>query len=209
MLNLTKRQWLKHTVFHAFEGFEDLRWKKGGSLKISVIILALFFFAVIAEGRLYGFQFRFPDEKVFNIVPYFIKSIVLFAVWSVGNFAVCSILDGEGSLKKIWIYCSYALIPYISQLYINVILSHFLVRDEYIFMLIIKIIGTVWTAILLLSAVKAVHQFSLAKTLFAAFLTIIAMFIILFLLVLFLSLIQQIYVFVYSVFSELSYRIKV
>lgn len=209
MLNLTERQWVKHTVFHVFEGFDDLKWKKQGSVKISFIILTLFFFGVIADGRLYGYQFRFPDDKIFNIVPYFVKSVVLFIVWVVGNRAVCSVLDGEGSMKRIWIYCSYALIPYISQLYINVVLSHILVQDEYIFMLIIKIIGTLWTGILLLSAVKAVHGFSLAKTLFAALLTLAAMFIILFLLILLLSLIQQIYVFVYSVFSEISYRIKV
>ena len=209
MLDYSQKKWVKHVITHPFDGFEDLRWKKGGSLIISFLIIALFFFANIADSRLYGLQFHTINDKVFNIAPYLIKSVGLFSVWVIGNWSVCSLLSGEGTLKKIWIYCSYALIPYIAQIYINVLLSHFLVRDEYIFMLIIKVTGTCWTALLLFMAIKSVHQYSFIRTISAIILTIFAMLIILFLLILFLSLIQQIYVFIYSIYTEISYRLKV
>ena len=51
--------------------------------------------------------------------------------------------------------------------------------------------------------------FYLFKTVFAIILTIAAMLIILFLLVLLLSLLQQVYVFGYSIYTEIAYRIKV
>lgn len=209
MMDLTQRQWVKHSVMHPFEGFEDLRWKKAGSLKIAFIIVLLFFFAVIADARLYGFQFYAAYDKIFNIIPFLVRSVVLFAAWVISNWAVCTLLDGEGTMKNICIYSAYALIPYIAQLYINVILSHFLIRDEYIFIQAVQMVGIGWSVLLIFSAVKALHQYSFGKTVFAIILTISAMLIMLFLLVLLLSLIQQVYVFFRSIYTELSYRFRV
>ena len=209
MMDLTQKQWVKHAVTHPFEGFEDMRWKKSGSLKIALLIVVMLFFGQIAYGRLYGFQFYISYDKTFNIIPYIVRSFVLFGAWTVGNWAVCTLLDGEGTLKNICIYSAYALIPYTAQLYINVVLSHFLIWDEFVFMQIIELIGTGWTVILLFSAIKSVHQYTFGKTVFAVILTIAAMLVMLFLLVLFMSLIQQIYIFISTVYTELSYRARV
>lgn len=209
MMDLTKRQWVKHTIMHPFEGYEDLRWKKGGSLKYSFIIVLLLFVAQVAYDRLYGFQFYVAYDKLFNIIPYIVQSIILFATWVIGNWAISTLLDGEGTLKNICIFSAYALIPYVVQVFINVFLSHFLVRDEFIFMQAIQVIGTLWSIILMFMAIKTVHQFSVMKTIGDIILTVFAMAIILFLLVLLLSLFQQVYVFAYSVYTEIAYRLKV
>lgn len=209
MMDLTQGQWVKHAITHPVEGFEDMRWKKSGSLKISVLIVFLLFLSQIAYDRLYGFQFFVAYDKIFNIVPYIVKSIVLFAAWVIGNWAICTLLDGEGTMKNICIYSAYALIPYIAQVFINTALSHFLIRDEFVFMQAIQILGTGWTAILLFSAIKSVHQYSFGKTVFAILLTIAAMLIMLFLLVLLMSLLQQVYLFISTVYTEISYRTRV
>ena len=209
MMDLTQKQWVRHAVTHPVEGFEDMRWKKAGSLKIALLIVVLLFFGEIAYGRLYGFQFYISYDKTFNIIPYIVRSFVLFGAWTVGNWSVCTLLEGEGTLRNISIYSAYAIIPYVAQLYINVILSHFLIRDEYVFMQVIKFIGVGWTVILLFSAVKSVHQYSFKKTVLAIGFTLSAMFIMLFLMVLFMSLIQQIYIFISTIYTELSYRAKV
>lgn len=208
-MELTQKQWVRHAVTHPVEGFEDMRWKKAGSLKIALLVIVLLFFGEIASGRLYGFQFYISYDKTFNIVPYIVRSFGLFGAWVIGNWSVCTLLDGEGTLRNICVYSAYALIPYVVQLYLNVILSHFLIRDEYVFMQIIELIGVCWMAILLFSAIKSVHQYSFKKTVLAVVLTLGAMFIMLFLLVLFMSLIQQIFIFISTVYTELSYRAKV
>ncbi|MBR4627561.1 MAG: YIP1 family protein [Ruminococcus sp.] len=209
MMDLTERQWVRHAVTHPVEGFEDMRWKRSGSMRIALLIVLLLFFAQIAHSRLYGFQFGMPAEKTFSIVPYLVRSVVIFAAWVAGNWAVCTLLDGEGTARNICIYSAYALIPYIAQLLINVLLSHILIQDEKVFMDAVELIGTGWSAILIFSAVRSVHQYSPGKTCFAIVLTAAAMLVMLFLLVLFLSLIQQIWVFLSTIYTEITYRLRV
>ena len=208
MMDLTQKEWVKHSVTHPFEGFEDMRWKKAGSLKTAFLIVLAFFVGTVLYQRNFGLQFAAVNDKLFNIVPYFIRSVVLFATWVIGNWAVCTLLDGEGTMKNICIYSAYSLIPYIAMLFIILILSHILIQDEIVFIVVIRYIGTGWTALLLFSAIKSVHQYSFLKTAAAILLTIAAMLIMLFLLVLFLSLIQQVWVFVSTIYTELFYRAR-
>ena len=56
---------------------------------------------------------------------------------------------------------------------------------------------------------KAVHQFSFGKTLALILLTLGAMILVLFLLVLLLTLFQQVLIFIFTIYTELSYRLRV
>lgn len=209
MTKLTPIQWVGYVVFHPVDGFEDMRWKKAGSLKIAFIIVFLLFFALIAHERLYGFQFGSVEDKTFSIVPYFMKSMVAFAVWVVGNWAVCTIFSGEGTMRNICIYSAYSLVPFIVQMFVNVMLSHVLVQDEAVFMQIIRAVGILWSVLLMFSAVRSVHGYSAAKTFFAIVLTLASALIMLILFVLLLSLIQQIYIFISTIVTEITYRLRV
>ncbi|MBR5371014.1 MAG: hypothetical protein IK130_02250 [Oscillospiraceae bacterium] len=209
MMDLTQPQWVKHVLLHPFEGFEDLRWKKGGTLKYTAVIIFALFFALIAWDRWCGFQFRPLPDALFSVTPYLMKSVVYFGTWVLGNWAVCTLLEGEGSMKNICIYSSYALIPYIVCTFINVFLSHILVQAELVFFSTVYYVGLLWTGLLLFNAIKAVHQYSFTKTVAAIVLTLFAMLVILFLAVLLLSLFQKVYVFIYSVYTEILYRARV
>lgn len=208
MYEFTQLGWLKHVIFHPVEGFEDLRWKKKGSLKIAFIIVFLLFVAIVADRQLTGFQFNTAYVKVFNIVPLLVQSVVYFFTWVIGNWALCTLFDGEGTLKKICIYSAYALVPYIVCTFLSVFISNFIVSEEKIWMSAIYYLGLIWSVVLMVQAMKAVHQYSFGKTLVSMFFTIVAMLLILFLAILLLSLFQQVYVFGYSVYTEIAYRIR-
>ena len=209
MLDLTQGQFVRHVIMHPFEGFEDLRWKKSGSLAIATGIVVLLFIQQLAYNRMYGFQYYSSYDKIFNIVPFFFRSFGIFLLYVVCNWAMCTLFDGEGSMKNIYIVTAYSLIPYIAGYLIGTVLSHFLIKDEYIFIQTFEIVGTAWTVVLFISAMKAVHQFSFGKTLALIALTLVAMIAVMFLLVLLLTLFQQVIIFIFTIYTELSYRLRV
>ena len=94
--------------------------EKQGSLALSMVIVFLLFVAMVVDRQLMGFAFNTAYVKVFNVVPLIVRSVVYFFVWVLGNWAICTLFDGEGTLKKICIYSAYALVPYIFGTYISV-----------------------------------------------------------------------------------------
>lgn len=208
MYEFTEVGWLKHVIFHPVEGFEDLRWKKKGSIKISLLIVLGLFISMIARARLQGFQFNMSYEKLFNVIPLLVQSVVFFFTWVIGNWAICTLFNGEGTLKRICIFSAYSLVPYIVCTYVSVFLSNFLVQEEAIWVNCIYYVGLGWSVILMIQAMKAAHQYSFGMTLLSMVATIAAMFVILFLAILLLSLFQQVYVFGYSIYTEIAYRIR-
>lgn len=208
MYNFSTLGWVAHVCFHPVEGFEDLRWKKKGSVKLSLFIVLLLFIAMVADSRMKGFQHTRFYEKVFNVVPLVVQSVIYFATWVIGNWCVCTLLDGEGTLKRICIFSAYSLVPYIFGTYMSVILSNFLIREESIWINFFAYVGLGWSIVLMISAMKAAHQYTMLKTIGSILLTLVAMLLILFLAILLLSLFQQVYVFVYTIYTEITYRLR-
>lgn len=208
MYEFTPVGWLKHVIFHPTEGFEDMRWKKAGSLKISFIIIALLFIATVADRQLTGFQFNTAYVKVFNVVPLLVQSFVYFAAWVIANWMLCTLFDGEGTLKKICIYSAYSLTPYVVCTFISVIISNFIVSEEMIWMTSVYYLGLGWSIVLMIQAMRAVHQYTFLKTIISMIFTLVSMLLILFLAILMLSLFQQVFIFGYSIYTEIAYRIR-
>ncbi|MDE6021331.1 MAG: YIP1 family protein [Ruminococcus sp.] len=208
MIELTEKQWVLHTVFHPFDGFEDLRFKKAGSILISNIVIALWFAGTILRENFYGKQFVITSVEDFSILSFIIRTVFLFLAWTVSNRAVCTFFDGEGTIRRIYIYSAYALIPYTVSLYVQVMLSHILIRDEGIFITLTGVIGILWSAMLIFTGIKAAHQLSVSKTVLSILFTIAGMIIIILILVLAAALIQQIYVFAATIIAEIEYRLK-
>lgn len=205
-LDMPAWKWPFYVMRHPFEGYEDLRWKKAYSMRVAMTIVVLFFIVAVCDQLFTGFLFNRNFVKVFNIVPIIVSSIIMFFTWVIGNWSLCTLFNGEGSMKNICVNTAYALVPYLMASTISIILSNVLLISESAFITFVMYIGIGWTVILLISGMKTVHQYSLIMTIVSMLATLFAMVIIIFLLVLLLTLFQQVYVFVYSIYTELLYR---
>lgn len=207
--DMTPLQWLSHVIFHPFEGYEDMRWKKQGSMKISMVIVFFLFVAQVFKARFGGFAFNMRAySDIFNVVPILVQSVVYYLTWVVANWSFCTLLDGEGNMKRIAIYSAYALVPYIIGSILSTAISYFITLDETIWMTAISQIGLWWSVVLMISGMKACHQYSFTKTITCMILTVIGMLLMLCLLVLIMSLFQQVWLFFFTIYTEIMYRVR-
>jgi hypothetical protein len=116
-------------------------------------------------------------------------------------------MDGEGRFSEIWIAASYALFPFIVVSLPEAVISNFLAQREGAFLGMMSVIANGWSLIFLIAAMKEIHQFSLKKTIISMLLTVLGMGVIIFLGVLIFSLFQQLFIFLYTVYSEIKFRL--
>ncbi len=202
-------QWVKHVIFHPTEGFEDMRWKKAGSLKVAFFIVFMLFVSQVFSSRYGGFAYNTRAySDVFNIVPILVQSIAYYATWVVANWSICTLFDGEGNMRRVAIYSAYALVPFIIGNFLSTAISYGLTLDESIWYTAIYQVGLWWSVILMVFGMKACHQYNFTMTIVSMICTVLGMVLILCLLALIMSLFQQVYVFFATVYTEILYRVR-
>lgn len=194
---------------HPIEGFEDLRFLWHNKLYYySIGILVLFFIAKIIERQTTGFILNTNKPEELDIGMIFLQTIFLVLLFVISNWAVTTFTNGEGSLRKIFYGTCYSIMPYAIAIIITAIVSNFITYDEEALLNIVSYIGILWTAWLLLNMVKGVHQFKMSGSVISIVCTFAFMVVVLVLAVLAINLIQQFYVFLLSIYNEISYRIS-
>lgn len=196
-----------YTLLHPSDGFEQFKYRRDlPSYKLSAAIIALFFFVSVFKYFATGYCFNNNTVEKYSIFSTLLGTVVLYILFVVGNWAVCSLFDGNGTMKEIASVTAYSLIPYIVCQFICTVLSNVLTLKESIAISIIMVIGIIWSALLLLIGLSAVNQYYTGKTVWTVILTAIAMLVLALMAFLFFSLIQQVLYFVKSIWDEYQLR---
>lgn len=201
-------RYLTDILFHPVEGFEELLWKKAGSLRVSAAILILLVTASVFKRQLTAYELNTNRPETFNLLHIIAGTIGIFLLWAVANWSVCTLMEGKGTFRNIVITVSYSLVPYIAFTFLVTLLSHIVASDEGIFLVWLSTIGMIWSGILLISSVMVVHQYSFYMTIWSIALTLLGMLLMVFLGILAYSLMQQVYLFFRTIANELFYRIQ-
>lgn len=192
-----------YTAIHPFDGFETCKTKKRWSMIASFGILIMLFFTMTAKWFWTGFSFNALRASDFNILITLAQAFLIIFVWTISNWAVCTLIEGKGRLKDIFCMSAYALVPFIVMTIIGIILSNVLVVKEGAFLVFCQQLGIWWTAVLLLAGLSTIHQFSFGKTILSVILTIIGIAIIIFLAIMFFGILKQVVSFFTSIYSEI------
>lgn len=196
-----------YVITHPLDGFWDLTHEKRGSLAAANTILILTLLERIWQLQFTTFQFNHVDWQYVNIFTEMFSIILLFVVWCVGNWALTTLLDGKGTLKKIYMASAYALTPIPLIRIPMAFISNVLTEEEYSFYSVFCTIAMIWAAFLMISGIMQIHEYSIGKTLACIILTIVAMLIIVFLLLLFFSLVSDGITYFVSIYDEIIFRL--
>ena len=196
-----------YTLTHPSDGFGQFKYRRElPSYLLSAIIILAFFFIKVYEFFGTGYIFNTNRPEDYSILSTFIGSIAIYILFVIGNWAVCSLMDGNGKMKEIASVTAYALIPYILSILVNTLLSNFLTLDEGMILSIVTIVGVAWTAMLLIVGLSQIHQYYIGKTVATVVISVFAMIIIAVLVFLLFSLVQQVLYFFTSIVEELQLR---
>lgn len=196
-----------HIMLHPFDGFWDMKHEKRGSLAAAWTIIILTIITMIVNRQMTGFIFNTNDPNTLNIITEILAILGPLLMWCISNWCLTTLFDGEGSFKDIIMASGYALAPLVVLILPAVLLSNFLVEEEAAFYTIFMTIAVVWMLFLMFSGTMTVHQYTPGKTVLIIIAIVLGMCIILFLGVLFFTLLQRVVGFITELAEELLERL--
>ena len=195
-----------HLVFHPFDGFWDLKHEKRGSVRAATTILGItvlaFFYQAIGQG--YIFQ---PRENYDTIILQVVAVLVPVLLWVISNWCLTTLFDGEGNLRDVYISTCYSLAPLPLFVVASTLLTNVLTATESQMVTLLVSIGYVWVAFLLFFGTLVTHGYSIGKNVITILGTILAMVVIMFVAILFSSLVIKMVTFIVSLVTEIWNRI--
>ena len=197
-----------HVITHPLDGFWDLKHEKRGRSYIAVFFLIMYVITDILNKQFNNYTFN--TYKVFpeyiNIIGTFVSTALVVIIWVAANWGLTTLFDGEGSMKDVFLYTGYSMLPLVLSQIVLIPLTNILTVNEATIVTLVTVIGYGWTAILLYTGTMTTHQYSGGKTFIILLFILLGMVIIVFLSILFFFLVQEIWNFVYTIYLELELR---
>lgn len=184
-------KWPGYVLSSPFKAFDDVKYYDDGSLVFSVVVIILFGWISLIKYRYTGFMVSFVDIDNVN-VPLIVGSTILpYVAFIVGNWAVGVLLSGKGKVIHITKVVGYSLYPACWLYLVGTILSNFVTEDEAALVSALFTFGMVLFFFYMFIGTIMVNQYTFTKNVATLLLSVVAMLIICFVLMLFATLLAQ------------------
>ena len=191
------------TLLHPISGFEEIRYRRKYSAGFAIGVLAAWFFLEVIDHQYTAFIFNGHKPDSINVLMILASTIALFFVLIFVNNALATFMDGESTLRQLWISCAYALMPMILLRALTIVLSYGLCSEEGVFLAVINAVAWGWTFWNIICALQTMQQYTFPQTIVNILLTAVGLAIVLFIGFLFFSLLQQVWSFIQTVVDEI------
>ena len=189
--------------FHPINCFYDIRMKDKGTMLGAFMIYVLFFSVFLLFQTSLGFIFQTTDIESIDLSALVVGYLTIVVFYTICNFLMAAVSDGEGNLKHVFIYPAYSLFPLMAAMLINIGLSYILTQTEVFFFDTVLLIGAVWSVILLILGLQEMHNYDFRVAIKSIFLTIGFMIVIVIILLMVAVIWDQLYHFILGLGREL------
>ncbi len=197
-----------YVILHPFDGFWDLSHEKRGSLAAANTIVILALLTNLWDMRFTSFMFNNTRWNRVNIFEVIASILLPLAIWVAANWSLTTLMDGKGKLKDIYIATAYAFTPYVIIGMPMIVISNLITSEEGAFYTYFNTFALIWSVMLILAGMMMTHDYGLAKGLVSSLLSVVGMAIIIFILLLFFSLISDAIGYVVSLVKEITFRVS-
>jgi len=201
---------LKYSLYvstHPLDGFWDLTHEGRGSIAAANIILAIAVITEVMRLTLTSFQFVTVNMEYFNAIIVILRILMPVFLWTVANWSLTTLMDGKGKMHEIYMAVCYALTPYVIINALLILLSQIITFEEGAIYWVLGGFAMIWTGLLILAAMMMVHDYSLVKTILSSLLTIVGMGVMVFIFVIFFSLVSDAVAYFVSLYKEILFRL--
>lgn len=195
-----------YVISHPIDGFWDLTHEKRGSYAAANTILFLTILFRIMKLKYTSFLFIQVYWEDLNIVTYIGSILLPLVLFVIGNWALTTLFDGKGRLGQVYIATCYALTPYPLIQFPLMVFSNFITTDEAQFYAVISVISIIWVAFIGIMGMSQIHEYPFGKNILFVIATAFAMLVMVFLLLMFFSIVTQGVSYFISIGKELLYR---
>ena len=194
-----------HLIFHPFDGFWDLKHEKRGSLRASFVYIAITILAFTYQSMGQGYLMN-PQQGYSSFWVQILGVLVPLLLFVLANWCLTTLFEGEGSFKDIFIACSYSLLPLPLIIIPVTIYSNFAIATEVSIISFITKFAFVWLGILIVFGTQVTHDYTLGKNIITILGTVVAMVFIMFIALLFSTLVGKMVSMVTNIVTEIQYR---
>lgn len=172
-------QMLLQVMFHPIEGFWQLKRNKRGMVSVSFAIMLMVFVVRVFNIQFLSYQlWSYYNAETANLLTEVIRILVMWGLWSVANYAVGAIAEGEAFFHDVLISTAYSMGPYLLFSWPLTLLSHILTRAELSWINFANQVIVVWCGILVVLGVQHTNNYEGKKTIVSVGVSIFTMLVI-------------------------------
>ena len=205
---LSSLKYSLHVITHPFDGFWDLTHEHRGTMAAAHTFLILFLLTRVMKLMLTSFQFISAPIQYINVFEEMASLAIPFIILCLANWAMTTLFDGKGRFKDIYMAMCYALVPYILIQLPMILVSNMLTYEEGSFYSVLLSVSVIWCVFLVFVGLMEVHDYGPGKTFIFLIVTVLGAAVIIFLLLVFFSLLSDALSYFISLYREIIFRLN-